>query len=37
VTHDNEVGAQAERLLLMRDGRVVEDRRQRARTGTGAA
>jgi putative ABC transport system ATP-binding protein len=30
VTHDNEVGAQAERLLLMRDGQVVEDRRQRA-------
>jgi putative ABC transport system ATP-binding protein len=29
VTHDNEVGAQAERLLLMRDGQVVEDRRQR--------
>ena len=29
VTHDDEVGAQAERLLLMRDGRVVEDRRQR--------
>ena len=31
VTHDDEVGAQAERLLLMRDGRVVEDRQQRAR------
>ncbi|MBM4242466.1 MAG: ABC transporter ATP-binding protein [Deltaproteobacteria bacterium] len=31
VTHDDEVGAEAERLLLMRDGRVVEDRRQRAR------
>ncbi len=34
VTHDEEVGAQAERVLYMRDGRVVEDRRQRARTGT---
>ncbi|MEW6270979.1 MAG: ABC transporter ATP-binding protein [Thermodesulfobacteriota bacterium] len=33
VTHDNEVGAQAERLLLMRDGQVVEDRRKRAQTG----
>jgi putative ABC transport system ATP-binding protein len=31
VTHDDEVGAQAERLLLMRDGRVVEDRQQRPR------
>jgi putative ABC transport system ATP-binding protein len=30
VTHDTEVGAQAERLIVMRDGRVVEDRRQRA-------
>ncbi len=28
VTHDNDVGAQAERLIVMRDGRVVEDRRQ---------
>jgi len=34
VTHDDEVGAQAERVLMMRDGRVVEDRRQRTRTGT---
>jgi putative ABC transport system ATP-binding protein len=31
VTHDDEVGARAERLLLMRDGRVVEDRQQRPR------
>jgi putative ABC transport system ATP-binding protein len=31
VTHDNEVGAEAERLILMRDGQVVEDRRQPAR------
>jgi putative ABC transport system ATP-binding protein len=31
VTHDDEVGAQAGRLLLMRDGRVVEDRQQRPR------
>ena len=31
VTHDDEVGAEAERLLLMRDGRVVEDRQQRPR------
>ena len=31
VTHDDEVGARAERLLLMRDGRVVEDRRQHPR------
>jgi putative ABC transport system ATP-binding protein len=31
VTHDNEVGAEAERLILMRDGSVVEDRRQPAR------
>ena len=34
VTHDNEVGAQAERVLVMRDGQVVEDRRQGARTAT---
>jgi len=34
VTHDNEVGAQAERILLMRDGQVVEDRRQTPRTAT---
>ena len=30
VTHDSELGARARRLILLHDGRVVEDRRQRA-------
>jgi putative ABC transport system ATP-binding protein len=30
VTHDSEVGARATRVVVMRDGLIVEDRRQRA-------
>ncbi len=36
VTHEREVAARAERVLLMRDGLVVEDRRERASAARGA-